>query len=255
MAPVRIAHLTLLVTLLAFGFAGAVGCAAKPARHEEVPVASQLDALAVKLAACRISELATGLAMDPQVADIWRAMPKPEPYATLIEDPHRPMRVRFAAALVLRSGSIVDFQKVNPRTMAQVFAAALHDDLAGYAFPWGSLWASKPDAVGLLGQVFVEIGKPAEPALGALLDDDSARDVYLGRDVAADMARRQYRVKDFAAFYLARIAKLDLRWEADLARRDEAIDQLRRQLPELPAPAVRGITSNAQVDKRTRSAL
>jgi hypothetical protein len=138
------------------------------------------------------------------------------------------------AALILRSASIVEFHQVNPHAMAQVFASALQNDLAGYAFPWGSLWAPG-EPVGLLGEVFLEIGAPAEPVLGALLDDPSPRDLYLGREVAAEMAKRQYRVKDFAAFYLAKIAHVDLAWEPDVARRDQAIERLRAQLP-VPAP-------------------
>jgi hypothetical protein len=42
---------------------------------------------------------------------------------------------------------------------------------------------------------------------------------------------RRYRVKDFAAFYIARIMKLDLPWEPNVARRDEAIERLHKQLP------------------------
>ena len=44
------------------------------------------------------------------------------------------------------------------------------------------------------------------------------------------MAMRRYRVKDFAAFYLAKIFKLDLPWELDITKRDEAIATLRRRL-------------------------
>jgi hypothetical protein len=45
--------------------------------------------------------------------------------------------VRFAAALVLKSRA----EKAEPKTTAQVFAAALQQDLAGSASPWGRLWA------------------------------------------------------------------------------------------------------------------
>jgi hypothetical protein len=221
--------------MLMFGaLALSLGCAGQPTHDVPAPVPARLDALAGKLAACNVSELATGLAMDPQVSDVWRGFPEADAYVDLVEDSQRPAHVRFAAALILRSASIVEFHKVNPRAMAQVFANALENDLAGYAFPWGSLWAPG-EPVGLLGEVFVEIGAPAEPVLGALLDDPTPRDVYLGRDVASEMAKRQYRVKDFAAFYLAKIARVDLAWEPELARRDQAIERLRAQLP-VPAP-------------------
>jgi hypothetical protein len=50
------------------------------------------------------------------------------------------------------------------------------------------------------------------------------------REEATEMAMRQYRVKDFAAFYLWRITGLDLRRQPELADRDQAIARLRRGL-------------------------
>jgi hypothetical protein len=232
-------HLTFTPAALGMMMYGALalglGCAGQPTRDVPAPpVTARIDALAGKLATCNVSELATGLAMDPQVSDVWRGFPDPATYVDLVEDIQRPPHVRFAAALILRAASIVEFRKVDPHAMAQVFASALQQDFAGYAFPWGTLWAPG-EPVGLLGEVLVEIGAPAEPVLGALLDDPSARDLYLGRDIASDMAKRQYRVKDFAAFYLAKIARVDLPWEPELGRRDQAIERLIAQLP-VPAP-------------------
>jgi hypothetical protein len=41
-----------------------------------------------------------------------------------------------------------------------------------------------------------------------------------------------YRLKDFAAFYLSRITRIELPWEPNLAQRDAAIAaRLRQQLP------------------------
>lgn len=213
------------------------GCTASQA-HEAAPPPRHVDELAARLTTCNVTELATALAMDPQVAEVWRAFPDPAAYGQLIEDGDRPPGVRFAAALVLRSASAIEFKRVNPHATADVFAHALANDLAGYAFPWGTLWAPR-EPIGALGDIVVELGKPAAPALAALLDDRTPRDRYLGRDEAVAMARRQYRVKDFAAFYLARIAHLELPWEPDLARRDAAIEHMRHELTGLPPAAPR----------------
>jgi hypothetical protein len=115
------------------------------------------------------------------------------------------------------------------RPAAQVFATALQKDLVGYAYPWGRLWADG-DPLGPLGTTLVEIGRPAVPALQALLDDTTPRDSYLGSEEATDMTIRHYRVKDFAAFYLARITGVELPWQPDLAKRDQAITNLRVKL-------------------------
>ncbi|HEY0192443.1 MAG TPA: hypothetical protein VGC42_15090 [Kofleriaceae bacterium] len=228
----RISTVTRLIGALGLAWIAA-GCTASQARDASPPP-RHVDELAARLVACKVSELATGLAMDPQVGEVWRAFPDPAAYGQLVEDADRPQAVRFAAALMLRStGELV---RVNPHATAEVLAHALANDFAGYAFPWGTLWAPRAP-LGELGQLMVELGKPAEPALAALLDDTTTRDAYLGRDESTVMAKRQYRVKDFAAFYLARIAHLELAWEPDLRRRDAAIAALRRRLTDLPAPA------------------
>lgn len=190
---------------------------------------SQADKLATRLSTANVADIANGLSADPQVSAIWNEYPDAGLYTTLVEDTRRPEPVRFAAALVLRSKSAEQFKKTNPQAIAQVLATALKEDLAGSAAPWGWLWASG-DPVGLLGQIFIEIGRPARQSLEALLDDTTARDVYPGSEEATDMAMRRYRVKDFAAFYLAKIFKLDLPWELDITKRDEAIATLRRRL-------------------------
>jgi len=193
----------------------------------------RVNDLAARLSSVRWPDMATGLAMDPQVTAIWSEFPEAGLYAALVEDPQRALPVRFAAALVLRSKNAEQLKHTDPTAVAQVFAAALQHDLAGYAYPWGWLWAPG-DTLGFLGPVFIDIGRPAIGPLSALLDDTTTRDTYLGSEEATEMAMRCYRVKDFAAFYLAKSLHLDLPWEPDLARRDRAIARLRTQLPADP---------------------
>jgi hypothetical protein len=197
----------------------------KPSDSAPQSSSPKIDQLAAKLAASNVAEMATSLAADPQVKAISTEYPDRALYVALVEDAHRPDRVRFAAALVLKSRA----ENADPQAIAQVFATALQKDLAGYAYPWGRLWADG-DAVGPLGAMLVEIGRPAVPALTALLGDTTPRDTYLGSEEATDMAMRRYRVKDFAAFYLARIVGVELPWQQDLAKRDAAIANLRGKL-------------------------
>jgi len=195
------------------------------------PSSSQLDSLAAKLSSSNISDMATSLASDPQVNALWKEVPDGGPYQSLVTDAKRPDPVRFAAALVLLSKRADAFWKIERPVLAQVFATALQKDLARWSYPWGWLWASPGDPVGTLGRIFVEIGPPALPALKALLNDASSRSAYIGSEEATEMAMKRYRVKDFAAFYISRIMNLELPWEQNLAKRDEAIDRLHKQLP------------------------
>lgn len=189
-----------------------------------------LDTLAARLASSPVAEMATGLDGDPHVNDLWKEFPDPDLYASPVAEGHRAGPVRFGAAVVLFAKRRERLFQIEPRAIADVFASALHNNLAGYAYPWGRLWAS-PDPVGYLGQVFVQIGRPALPALEALLDDATPRDTYLGSEEATEMAQRRYRVKDFAAVYIAQILQLQLPWEPDLARRDAAMARLCQAIP------------------------
>jgi hypothetical protein len=191
---------------------------------------SNLDTLAARLASSPVAEMATGLGDDPHVSELWKEFPDPDLYASLVADGHRARPVRFGAAVVLFANRRERLSRIEPRAVADVFARALQANLAGYAYPWGRLWAS-PEPVGYLGQVLVRIGRPALPALEALLDDATPRDTYLGSEEASEMAQRRYRVKDFAAVYIAQILTLELPWEPDLARRDAAIAKLRQAIP------------------------
>jgi hypothetical protein len=191
---------------------------------------SKLDTLAARLASSNVAGLATDLGEGPQIAALWKDYPDPGLYVSLVRDGHRADPVRFGAALVLFTKSRDRLFQIEPAAVAHVFAAALQKNLAGDASPWGRLWgASEP--VGYLGRVFLQIGRPAIPALEPLLDDPAPRDTYPGSEEATEMAQRAYRVKDFAAFYIAQIAKLELPWEPTLAKRDAAIAKLRQALP------------------------
>lgn len=197
-------------------------------KHGDTP--STLDALATRLASSKLPDMATGLAEDPQIQRLWTEFPDRRLYASLVPDAQRSEAVRFAAALVLLAKAREQLFQLEPRPVAQVFAIALRDDLAGYAYPWGWLWA-RGDGAGPLGRVFLQIGRPALPALAALLDDKTPRDSYLGSEEATEMAQRGYRVKDFAAFYTAQIVGAELPWDPDRDKRDAAIARLREALP------------------------
>lgn len=190
---------------------------------------SQGDGLATKLSSSNLSEMATGLASDPQVNALWNAYADPGLYTAVVQDGKRSNPVRFGAALVLLSKNKDRFWNTKSQVLAQVFATALKEDFIVWTWPWGRLWAGG-DPVGHLGRIFLEIGRPALPALEALLDDMNPRRTYEGSEEATEMAMKHYRVKDFAAFYIARILNVDLPWEQDLAKRDESIAKLRTQI-------------------------
>src|SRR5262249_36261534 len=100
--------------------------------------------------------------------------------------------------------------------------AVLAPDTASIASPAGAI----NDQVGELGGRLIILGNPAIPALRALLDDGAVVDWYQGSEEATLGNGARYRVRDFAAYYLARITSQKLAFHPDFAARDGEIAKL-----------------------------
>lgn len=80
-----------------------------------------------------------------------------------------------------------------------------------------------------LGQHVVSLGEPAVAALAPLLSD--ARPISYGGSKEATVGNEYgIRVKDFAAFFIAKVRHRPLAVDVDPARRDRAIADLRASL-------------------------
>lgn len=139
-----------------------------------------------------------------------------------------PMTVRFGALFILYCKDSTAYVQVPAACRAELMCASLAQDYAGMDQAWGTLWMN--GSVGELGAMVVGIGDDAVPALAGLLDDPSPRSRYHGSVDATQKAMMGLRVKDHAAYYIARIRHYDLPWHADVDRRDKAIERMRRRL-------------------------
>jgi hypothetical protein len=138
-------------------------------------------------------------------------------------------RGRLAAMLVLYKLSDTVYAKIPLETKAEVYCLALQKDVLEADDAWGSLWWESE--VGLLGYHVLAQGDAAIPALVTMLDDESLRNRYHGDgEKTTLLAIRHYRVKDFAAYYIAKILAYDLPWQSVLADRDTAINQMQQDL-------------------------
>lgn len=94
---------------------------------------------------------------------------------------------------------------------------------------WGVLY--EWNDAGVLGERVIQFGKYAIPWLIDLLGDngpilyDGSREATLGNDY-------QYRIKDFAAFYLSKITNIPIRFYLDHAQRDDEIERFKMELKE-----------------------
>lgn len=89
---------------------------------------------------------------------------------------------------------------------------------------WGFLY--ELDDLGFLGARIVHFNLQATPYLKDLLDDDGVV-LYDGSREATVGNAYQYRIKDFAAFYLSKIKNIPVDFYQDFGQRDKEIERLK----------------------------
>jgi hypothetical protein len=147
---------------------------------------------------------------------------------TIVEQKQRKSRAQFAALFILYKKDSTAYNAITTDRRAAIYCDALADEYFESEEPWGKLWEN--DQVGLMGYHVLAQGSAAVPYLAKLLNNSTVRSSYHGSEAATLMAMRQYRLKDFAAYYIAKIKGYDLPWKAELPERDNAIDKLRADL-------------------------
>jgi hypothetical protein len=147
----------------------------------------------------------------------------------IARDATAPLRARFLACEILFERHFTFVPEVGAATVAEIYTHALTDNLTGRANSWGLLY--EHDDAGPTGIRFVMIGAPAIPALRPLLDDARPGPAYDGSEESTIGNAYGFRIKDYAAFYLSKIAKLQVVFHARTADRDLEIAALARRLP------------------------
>jgi len=92
---------------------------------------------------------------------------------------------------------------------------------------WGFLY--EEDDVGFIGKRIILIGEPIIPYLYDLLDNTDEV-FYQGSEDATIGNSYQYRIKDIAAFYIAKIKNIPITYYKDFEDRDKEIERLKAML-------------------------
>lgn len=188
--------------------------------------------LAQQLANDQLGRLFVWPQHDGTVTRIWSKLGM-HTLEEVVEDRDASARGRFVAAEVLFSNEPSFVDRHDHAMIAALYARALAERAAGSANPWGLLWID--DGVGLLGSRFVALGAAAIAPLRELLHNDTVVDWYTGGEEAAAGNGARYRIKDFAAFYLARILGVPLPAHPEPAERDAEIATLLAALDARPS--------------------
>ena len=179
--------------------------------------------LAQQLASDQFGRLFAWPQHDDTVARIWSKLGM-HTLEEVIEDRDAAPRGRFVAAEVLFANEPTFLDRHDHKMIAALYARALAERATTSASPWGLLWID--DSIGQLGGRFLALGDAAIPALRDLLRNDTLVDWYAGSDEATAGNGARYRIKDFAAFYLARLVGLPLAAHPEPADRDAEIARL-----------------------------
>ena len=163
------------------------------------------------------------MAMNDQAIDeAWNAAGGATGLDAVIGDTSTSWKARYLAA-ELRLRKDPAWKPADPGTVARAYAEALRAEVM--ANPWGM--PGELDEP--LGKHVVALGEPAVAALGPLLTD--ARRIDYGGSKEATVGNEyQLRVKDFAAFFIAKIRNRKLTLDTDPRRRDPVIADLAASL-------------------------
>jgi len=197
--------------------------------NQEAPVkGSSSDDLARKLAAGKYGDFFNYSVRDKAVDRVWAEPGSLARLEAIVRDPEAPLQARFLASEVLFEKHFTFAAAIGPAVVAEIYAAALRDNLTGMANSWGLLY--EHDDEGPVGVRFLMLGEAAVPALMPLLDDARTTLVYDGSEEATVGNGYQFRVKDFAAYYLGKIKRIPVAFHSDVEARDREIEALRRRL-------------------------
>ncbi len=168
------------------------------------------------------------LERDQAINRAWNEPNSLEKLKNIVSTPSLPLKARFLACEVLFEKHFTFVADVGGALVAKIYADALVNNQTGMANSWGFLY--EQDDAGPTGIRFSMIGKSSVPYLEALLDNNQRTLLYAGSKEATIGNAYQYRIKDFAAFYLSKITLTPITFYQDMAKRDAEIERFKKEL-------------------------
>lgn len=165
---------------------------------------------------------------DQALGRIWNEPGTPGTLDALLDDRTAPLLARVVAAEVLFRHDLTFLDRHDAVELARVYVDAMVGRHAPNANLWGLLWIN--DSVGELGGRLLVIGAPAIGPLRAQLGNETVIDWYEGSEAATLGNGARYRIKDVAAYYLARITGRAIAFHTAFRDRDAEIAELIRAL-------------------------
>lgn len=167
------------------------------------------------------------------IDSIWNEGKNEEKLKKILEDEKSSLTVKFLTAEILRYFE-VDITKKFSKQVSSSYLYSLIDtseEGKNIAELNGNLWGFlyDQDDTGHLGEVFIKLGDDSVNDLEKGLTNN-AFVFYEGSREATTGNSYQYRVKDFAAFYISKIKDIPMTFYQDFEKRDAEIERLKEIL-------------------------
>lgn len=146
----------------------------------------------------------------------------------LLKNEETPLLVRLIACEVLINDDLDIVFKIGKHHFADIYAKALEQNITEMLNSWGLLY--EHDDWGPIGVNFVVMGDHSVKALIPLLDNNTKQGLYEGSEEATVGNAYEYRVKDFAAFYIGKMKNIPITFYQDFEKRDAEIERLKKLL-------------------------
>ncbi len=164
---------------------------------------------------------------------IWKNGDNQTQLEDVVESSSSSLHAKFLAAEILRHHE-VKFKTKNTENLVEAYTYALthtslekNNSVQLNGNLWGLLYDH--DDSGYLGKQLIAFGESGISHLTELLDQNG-NITYEGSKEATMGNAYQYRVKDFAAFYISKIKNIHVKFYQDLDSRDQEINRLKKFL-------------------------
>jgi hypothetical protein len=187
------------------------------------------DTITQKLMTNHYGEFFNYAIQDQIIRTVWAEAGGVAPLKAIVINEDAPTKARLLACQVLMKKEFTFLRDEDVRLdrVIAVYTDALVSNTTGMANSWGLLYEYDDD--GPIGNMLVLFGEEAIPELVKLLDNETIH-LYHGSKEATIGNAYQFRVKDFAAYYICEIKNIKAVYHETHAARDIEIEKLKIRL-------------------------
>ena len=187
---------------------------------------SKSDTIIKKLVEDQYGDFFNYMIQEDIISTVWREAGGVAPLKAIVIDEEAPTKARLLACEVLMKNEFTFLRDEDGKIdrVAAVYTDALVNNTTGMANSWGLLYEHNDE--GPVGIMLVMLGEEAISALVKLLDNETIHQ-YHGSKEATIGNGYQFRVKDFAAYYICKIKNIEAVYHETHAARDEEIEKLK----------------------------